>query len=286
MILVDFSQTCINVLTGVGSNPDNNYYDTAEQLSKHIIFNKLLTYNQTFAHKYGQMVICLEGKNNWRYGAFPLYKHKRKTSKKESTYIDWNHLYEVMNSVIIDLKENFPYALLSMEGCEADDILATLAKYVREQNVIVSSDKDFNQLLGLSNVDQYDPRKGVFLKLETTPENFLLEHILKGDVSDGIPNILSPDDIFLQEGVRQKSITSKYKAEFADRLRRGELREEEIKNFARNDKLINLNSIPKNIKLAILELYSNYVIEGDHEKLLNFLIKHQYQGLIEYVNEF
>lgn len=286
MILVDFSQLAVNTIIGVGDTPTNNYYDTSEQLCKHLIFNKLRLYNQKFSKKFGDMVICLEGRKNWRYSEFQYYKHKRQTDKVASD-VDWDALYVTMEETVQDLINYFPYTVIRVHGTEADDSIATLAKYINEQNMIVSSDKDFKQLLSLHNVQQYNPKTEVLMKLDVTPEQYLIEHILMGDRSDGIPNVLSVDDFFLHtDGIKQKSITAKYKAEFMGRLRRNELTEDEIKNFKRNSKLINLNEIPKEIKTAILEQYSSYEIKGDHTTLLNYFIENQYQGFLDCINEF
>jgi 5'-3' exonuclease len=286
MILVDFSQLAVNSIIGVGNNPTNNYYDTNEQLSKHLIFNKLRLYNQKFSKKFGDMIICLEGRKNWRYETFQYYKHKRKADK-ETSDVDWDALYVTMEETVQDLINHFPYTVMRVFRTESDDTIAVLARCINEPSVIISSDKDFLQLLALPNVSQYDPRKESFKKLEVTPEEFLIEHCLVGDRSDSIPNILSPDDFFLHaDGVRQKSITAKYKEEFLGRLRRKELTEEEVKNFKRNSKLINLAEIPKDIKVAILEEYSNYVIKGDRKTLLNYFIENKFPAFSSCVNEF
>ena len=41
------------------------------------------------------------------------------------------------------------------------------------------------------------------------PKTFLFEHIVKGDSSDGVPNVLSEDDCFVTDGKHQKPITRK-----------------------------------------------------------------------------
>jgi 5'-3' exonuclease len=286
MQLLDFSQLGVSTILGVGKEPTNEYYLTNEQLCKHLIYNKIRAYNQKFSNQYGDMVICLEGKNNWRYESFQYYKHNRKTTKAEDVET-WTELYRVLEATVNDLIEFFPFAVLRVNRTEADDVLATLARYINEPNIIISSDKDFMQLLSLPHVSQYDPRTEAMKKLDVTPEQYILEHVLGGDRSDGIPNILSPDNFFLcADGVRQKSITKKYKEEFIGRLKNKELTNEEVKNFKRNSKLINLSEIPKEIKVAILEQYSRYEIKGNHKTLLNYFIENQYTAFVECVNEF
>ena len=40
------------------------------------------------------------------------------------------------------------------------------------------------------------------------PTIYLKEHILKGDTSDGVPNVLSPDNTFV-DGLRQRPLSRK-----------------------------------------------------------------------------
>ena len=65
--------------------------------------------------------------------------------------------------------------------------------------LIVSGDKDFQQLQRYDNVKRWSPNLNKFIEPED-PQEFLKEHILKGDKSDGIPNILSNDNC-LNEGL-------------------------------------------------------------------------------------
>ena len=149
-------------------------------------------------------MICHDGGKYWRKDVFPHYKANRKKSREKSD-LDWNAVHGIMDRLYREVSVTFPYKNIKIEKVEADDIIAILcAKYHTEENiVIVSSDKDFQQLQKYPNVRQYNPMKKEFMKCED-PENFIIEHILKGDSSDGIPNILSDDDTFVVEDKRQK----------------------------------------------------------------------------------
>ena len=61
--------------------------------------------------------------------------------------------------------------------------------------MILSGDKDFIQLHKYKNVTQYSPITKKFVN-GIDPDEYLYEHILKGDVSDGVPNVLSVDNTF------------------------------------------------------------------------------------------
>ena len=82
--------------------------------------------------------------------------------------------------------------------CEPDDIIALVKYYHQHEDImIVSGDKDFIQLQQYKNVKQYAPIQKQFVGEDTDPKQYLLEQILKGDRSDGVPNILSEDDVFV-----------------------------------------------------------------------------------------
>ena len=114
--------------------------------------------------------------------------------------------------VLDEIEEHFPYKVVRHENCEADDIIATLVENTQEFGkhegvCIVSSDKDFAQLQKYRNVFQWSPMKKGWIK-EGTPRKQLMELILKGDQSDGVPNVLSPDHCFV-EGIRQTPLRKK-----------------------------------------------------------------------------
>ena len=115
------------------------------------------------------------------------------------------------------------------------------------------------------------------------PIVFLREQIIKGDRSDGVPNILSDDDIFLRDE-RQKPINKKRLAEWAD-TDNIPLGSETRKYFDRNKKLIDLSMIPEDIKTSIINNYKNYK-DNDRSLLLQYFIDNKLKALIENINDF
>ena len=108
---------------------------------------------------------------------------------------------------------------------------------------------------------------------------------MKGDKSDGIPNVLSNDDSIVN-GVRQKPITKKYIDNFV--LHNAELNgrtDTEIRNFHRNEKLIDLKQTPKDIGDMIWREYTRSP-EGSRKNLLNFFVEKRLNNLIESIGEF
>lgn len=285
MILVDWSAISIACILGTAKSELNNFYEDKGDLLKHIILNKLRTYKTKFGKEYGELVLCLDSDKVWRAEVFKNYKCKRKSKKRDDKKIDWNTLLKISNLVIDDLVENFPYKVIKVDKTEADDIIAVLAKKYKERTVIISSDKDFNQLLGTERIKQFHPINDKFITLECPAWQCLLEHVIRGDVGDSIPNILSDDNVFA-EGRRQKNIYVPYVEAFKDRFLAKELTDEEKKNWKRNVELIDLNAIPKDIQQNIMNEFDNYIIKGTRKTVFDYLMYGRFKLLIECANEF
>ena len=284
MILIDYNGIAIgNVITqGI---------DVDENLIRHTILNSIRMYRTKFKKEYGEVVICCDGFKNWRRDYFPQYKYKRKESREKSK-IDWDRLFEITNMVKEELVEHFPYKVIHIDECEADDIIAQLSEFTQqfgnyEKVMIVSSDKDFAQLQVHENVAQFSPMKKNFIN-EPAPRKFLVEHILKGDASDGIPNVLSGDDCFV-EGIRQTPVRKKFIDEVlsSDQSDLGDvLNEEQKRNYHRNKTLIDLTETPDLVKQKII---NNYIEQDPWEnkgKVLPFLVDKKCKLLIECIEEF
>ena len=253
---------------------------------RHMILNSLRMYRTKFKEEYGELVLCYDSKHYWRRDIFPLYKYNRKKGREESDK-NWDSIFEVLNQIRDELKEFFPYKFLEVYGAEADDIIAVLCgelQYDNGKTLIVSGDKDFIQLQKYKNVSQYSPITKKFVNGED-PKRYLQEHILKGDSSDGIPNVLSPDNTFA-DGLRQRPLGKKKINAWVDNDIHDVLpNDEAIRNYQRNLKLIDLDQSPKELFLQILKEY-NEAPEGDRSKLLNYFIQKRLNNLTESIGEF
>jgi len=284
MFIIDLQQVMIaNLMTQLGSH-QNAKLD--EDLLRHMILNGLRNIRKKFAADYGEMIIACDS-SSWRRGAFPYYKASRRKSRDASD-LDWGTVFDTFAKVREELKENFPYRVIQVEGAEADDIIGVLAHKFgvefgnAEKIMIVSGDKDFKQLQCYNNVEQYDPTRKRMLTCSDA-EAFLREHIIRGDVGDGVPNILSKDDCFVT-GTRQGIITQK-RLDYYMTTPFEQLKPEEQRNWSRNELLISLNNIPTDIQTAIMNVYES---EGgkDRSKLFNYFIKHKLKFLMENISEF
>jgi len=286
MILIDYNAIAI-------SNVVTQKLDVDENLVRHMILNSLRMYRSKYKDKYGELVICTDGKKNWRYDVFPNYKFKRKDARKESK-MDWNELFRITNMVLEEIKENYPYKVVEHERCEADDIIAVICELTQEFGkhepvLIISSDKDFAQLQKYDNISQYSPMKKKFIK-EEHPRKQLMELIFKGDQADGIPNVLSNDDVFV-EGIRQTPLRQKAMDEMIDKLydtyKNPYGKDEEwMRNYNRNKMLIDLSETPVSIKQEVIYNYESQKPTTDKKMVFNHLIAKRCRMLLENVEDF
>ena len=191
--------------------------------------------------------------------------------------MDWSALFETIARITDELKIYFPYKVVQIPHAEGDDVIAVLAKQAKEPCLIVSSDKDFNQLYKYKTVRQFSPmRQKMFSGID--PERYLKEHIIRGDKGDGIPNILSPDNCIV-EGERQKPITKKKVEEWMKQDRWPGI------YWKRNRELIDFDYIPSSLAQAIEK---NYKLQTPPNRsgLLNYFVKHRLKMLIEHIGDF
>ena len=293
MIVVDYNQTAISsLMVNLGGRRD---VEVNVPLVRHMIINALRSYRKKFGPEFGEMVIACDNRHYWRRQYFPNYKANRKKSRADSGF-DWNSIFEALHLIRAELAEHFPYAVIDVDGAEADDVIAVLAEYSQTMNtdglvpsaepfLVLSGDHDFNQLQKWSNVKQYAPVQKKFIKLTETPEAVLMEHIIMGDKGDGVPNILSGDDTFIN-GDRQRPIRKDALALWKTQKPEDFINNDEMwRNFQRNRELVDLSRIPEEIKESIIDNYEMQK-QGDRSGLLNYFIANRMTQLIELVDEF
>ena len=282
MIIFDYNQVAIsNLMEQIGSSKTQ----VEEGLVRHMILNTIRTYVKKFKESHGpEVVLACDNKNYWRREIFPHYKASRKKARESSGH-DWNTIFECLNTIKEELKQNSPYKVVEVHTCEADDIIATLTmnRAANEKIMILSSDKDFAQLQKFSNVEQYSPILKKFIK-EPLPSAQLKQLVIRGDKSDGIPNILSADDIFVAGG-RQKPITEAKIINWMNQEPKEFCNDEMFRNYTRNQTLIDLTKIPENLKQEILHTYENAKGKTKQE-FMNYMIANRLKNLIEVIEEF
>lgn len=285
-ILVDYNQVMLASLFASIGNHHNVELD--ENLIRHMFLNSIRSNRKKFSEKYGEIVICADSKNVWRKDYFPYYKANRKKSRDESD-MDWNKLFGVLHKIKDEVRENFPYKVIDIERLEADDIIGTVVHENGailggdEKFLVLSGDKDYIQLHVYANVDQYDPIRKRWIR-DSHPDKYLQEHVLKGDVGDGVPNVLSPDNC-LAIGERQKPMTKKRLNALLHANGVSEAGEEMVLRYNRNKMMIDLSQIPEDFKKKIIEEYNKEKNVG-REKLFNFFVQKKLKNLITDIQDF
>ena len=280
MIIIDMNQIAVaNLMMNLKMN---NSKTIDESMVRHMILNSIRMYRMEHHSEYGEVVLTWDSKHSWRRDYFPEYKASRRKGREESD-LNWDDIFGTLNKIRNEIKENFPYKYLEVFGAEADDIIGFLCEENKDEKImIISGDKDFIQLQKYPNVKQWSPitKKDVN---GFNPTTYLKEHILRGDTSDGVPNVLSPDNTFV-DGLRQRPLSRKKIQSWL--LGGGSDWNDEVKrNFQRNSTLIDLSRTPEELKNQIRLEYNN-APHGDRSKLLNYFMIYKLRELTENIGEF
>lgn len=212
----------------------------------------------------------------WRKLFYHGYKGTRK-NKREDTGIDFKSYFIMAREVWKQFKTQLPnFKYVVIPGCEADDVIAILAKEkcVDHEVVVFSSDGDFDQLIG-GNVKRWHiPLKGDKVITQASVKLDIKMKVICGDDGDDIPNILIMGDLkyegnkrvgcgpataaqMLTDGLTDDKFVKKVKTKYPQ-LTETTITETIKNNFIRNNTLINFELIPKNIETEILNFYSAY----------------------------
>lgn len=293
MILVDYSGSVFAAIS-VELNRNKGLHTDVNFL-RHVVLNQLKSYRRKFHEDYGEMVVCLDCRTgNWRRELFPAYKYQRKKKRIDSG-IDWEKIFEDVRTITEEFKKELPYKFIYVDNLEADDVIAILTKNapkITKTNVfgemeypvlIVSNDKDYKQLHKYPYVKQFFPKKQTIGR-ESNPEFALQELIINGDKSDGIPNIRSDKDIFLEEGRRQSSISTDFMRRF---LREGTdcLTTFEKERYEFNKMLISFDEIPSKYEQEVISEFQKEK-KFNRFNLMQYFAKHRLREMIDKIGDF
>lgn len=298
MILVDYSQVALSAILTFQRELKGDESEV-KNLIRHVVLSTLKSYKKKYGAEYGDIVIACDGRKYWRREVFSYYKAARKKNRDASD-LDWGLIFDTLNDMRMEVAENFPYKVIHVERAEGDDIIATLAKHLQDNELIkegiveepqkiliLSSDKDFKQLQIYPNVRQWSPMQKKFLDASHREiMDYKIEHIVKGDAGDGVPNLLSPDDIFTLEGVRQRPVSRKRLTEFLERGKDACRSEEERRNWDRNETLVAFDKIPEDLSKEIVDTYLNTTVNNDKMKIMNYLMENRCRLLLDEIEDF
>ena len=279
MLLVDTNNIFYaSILVGLAKKE----IDLTPDMIRHMILNSLRAINMKFKDQYGEMILACDHPNSWRRDIFPYYKQSRREGRANSN-IDWKLLFSIMQEVRDELKQYFPYRVLQIDGCEADDIIGVLSRYEKGKMLIVSVDKDFVQLHNES-VKQYNPVGKKFVEYPDGGQIYLKQHIIRGDSGDGIPNILSNDDCFVIKK-RQGRITEKQLNAWMFGSPEQLFPPDTFRRYKRNENLIDLSNTPERFVKQILAQFESEKGK-DRSKIFGYLISKRMRNLTEQIQDF
>ena len=279
MILLDYSSIAMStIMAQIGQ------YEENPELIRHTIFNMIRRYNLEHRDEFGEMVICFDSKNNWRREVFPQYKAGRRKNRKNSVH-DWETIFKLLDQVRQEVVEYTPYRTIQVEGCEADDVIGTLCEkqMTPEPILIVSPDTDFVQLQRYPNVRQFSNLQKKWIEPKVGPVEDLEEKILRGDTGDGVPNVMSDDEVLITEGARQTPL-NKRKLEILKNDPEA-LGTTIARRIIRNRKMIDLKRTPEELKEEVLKKFKNKP-GGSVTRLMTLFTKHQMKLLTESLSDF
>ncbi len=300
MIIVDFNKTAISTL--MAELAGRTDVEIRKDLIRHMIINAIRSYKVKFGAEFGELVIACDNRKYWRKDKFPYYKASRKKARQDSGF-DWKLIFDTLSEIKAELHQFFPYQVIDVEGAEADDVIAILTLWTQTNGfksaeglfgepepqpvLILSGDHDFIQLQKYKNVSQFSPIHKKWIKPDQSIQHYLMEHIIKGDKGDGIPNILSADDTFTTDA-RQRPITTKKMEpwlsinpdEFTTHVDT-----ETARNFQRNRYLIDFEYIPDTVRNNIITAWQTQP-RKDKSQLLNYFMEHRMKNLIDSLGDF
>ena len=194
--------------------------------------------------------------NNFRKQKCPWYKAQRSLLKRR---YDITAIMNFIKNVMIDeldVENKLGYHFLKVEGCESDDIIATiLKKYTDyECRILISSDHDFLQI---PNVNQYDMMgKKIERKIGDrvlTEKEFLLWKVIRGDVSDNIAGVF--------KGVGEKKALKLIddREKLKSMLKESQ---DSMVQFMNNKFLIDFENIPEDIRQRIYLKFEDCIMKS------------------------
>jgi 5'-3' exonuclease len=263
---------------------------------KFMYLKNILQLIETF--KPTKVVVAIDSKQNWRKGVYPDYKANRKVARDASSF-DFEAFFPILDEYIEELKALFTNIyFLRIDRCEGDDIIGVLTKEYHDKgirSIIVSTDRDMNQLLRYKSVKQYDPMKKKMFEI-LNPLVELECKIIMGDKGDNIPAIKPKVGPVTAAALIKKDyiheITELNEKVESGLISKTVLSEDQsnslihLKNYYRNQQLIDLSFIPKNIKDSINEELNTYTLEKfDSKKLLKFIIKNRMGAFLDELQE-
>ena len=218
-------------------------------LWKFNIFNDIYLLKEKF--KATQIIIAIDSQEPWRKLYYKRYKETRK--EKQSTEVNWDKYHINFHNFSQQLKKYTPLTILKVARTEADDIIAILSKHIQTPKTIISTDKDFIQLIN-QHTKVYTPLKKEFQQYD---EHFVIKQSLMGQAKDFILNVKTPLDHPIDKRkppLGEKTANKIIEEGHMTWLIKNNL----LERYNFNVNLIDFDKIPKTIEKLILTAYNEY----------------------------
>lgn len=186
---------------------------------------------------------------SWRYMIYPDYKGGRAKSREERPF-DVMKVFDGIWTYLVEnerLQKTFNSVFVYADGCEADDIVATVMADDSSsgcKRLLIANDRDYLQLEDVTQMNL----EGEAVEIEQpypdliamTPKKYLLAKIISGDASDNIPHVFPK--------VAYKTAVKKYVSN--PKLLMESLASNAVANarFEENKRLIDFNRMPESIR--------------------------------------
>jgi 5'-3' exonuclease len=285
LMIIDFSQLVIS-----GASFTFKKYEKYTPEDVHIMtLNILKNVIKKFKNNHPTIVIAMDSRYYWRKEIAPYYKGHRKDAREKSA-IDFDTIYKGMDITKPALEEHFPYILMEVHGCEADDIAGVLVKNYNknyENIMLISSDGDWAQLQKFKNVKQWSSMvKGFVHPKHGSPEASLMYKIIKGDKKDAISGILNAEDSVITK-TRQKSISEKTVTSWINKDPKEYCNEIMLERFNHNKQILDLCNIPEKYESAVItEFEGKKGNRPSRAKIYPYLLKNRLSKLVESLGDF
>ena len=281
ILLLDFNNLSIrNVFADKETinNPNPDFGIHKDKLLQSIFYN-------INKFKPSEVILAVDDGNCWRKKIYPDYKAHRQNIKDNNIF-PWDKYAEYIKEYVKEIKATFPFIVLQVPYCEADDIIAVISKHKSGvDKVVVTADSDYIQLLSLPKIKLYNPLVNKFVS-DDNPKLTMEVKIVGGDVGDNIRSIekrKKGEDPIIKKRIGKETAFKLIQTGELEELLKNELINE---NYKRNQKLVDWNNIPNIIQSKILEGYSTYVLSKNinNNELFNFLVRNRLRNHLENIS--
>lgn len=218
-----------------------------------------------------------------RHKIYEEYKAHR-PKMPDDLQIQIPYIREIVNA--------FRIPSLAIEGYEADDIIATLAKRAEKQGIdvyIVTADKDILQILS-TRIKAYDTmrdkiteEKDVIERFGVEPERIPEIMALTGDKSDNIPGVPSVGEKTAVELLKEFGSLNKLIENYS-KIKKPQLREAISKSIKDIRLSLKLSTIDTDIPVET-EIVELKIGEPDWASLLKFFKEFEFSSLLKLIPE-